>query len=326
MLISRTPFRISFVGGGTDIDTFYKHQPGAVISIAINKYFYLNMHPNFEKGNILLKYSQTENVNNINDIEHKVIKEVFRKYNVTGVDFASAADIPAGTGMGSSSAFTVSLLQLVHSYQNRYISQLSLAKEACEIEIERLNQPIGKQDQYGAAIGGLKLINFYADGEVDVENIYLRFEQKKILEDNLILFYLGNTRSASAILEKQKEVTVNNRKTLKILSKMADQAKHLKHDLLVDVRCLGDYLKEGWELKKSIMSSITSSVIDQAYETALSNGGKGAKLLGAGQGGFLLVYAEKKDQSNLIKAMNRQWTKFKIDNQGSVIIYDDNQE
>ncbi len=323
MLISRTPFRISFVGGGTDIDTFYKHQTGSVLSIAINKYFYLNMHPNFKKGNILLKYSQTENIDDVYDIEHLVIREVFKKYNVSSVDFASAADIPAGTGMGSSSAFTVSLLHLVHSYQKRYVSQSELAKEACEIEIERLKQPIGKQDQYGAAIGGLKLINFYEDEEVEIERIFLNSEQRQKLENNLILFYLGNSRSASAVLEKQKNVTLNNKKTLDILSRMADQAKRLKNDILNDVSYIGDYLKEGWELKKSIMSSITTSSIDQAYETAMANGGKGAKLLGAGQGGFLLVYAEEKDQQKLIKSMNTQWTKFKIDNQGSVIIYDD---
>ena len=323
MLISRTPFRISFVGGGTDINTFYKHQMGSVLSIAINKYFYLNMHPNFQKGNILLKYSQTENIDDANDIEHLVIREIFKKYNISSVDFASAADIPAGTGMGSSSAFTVSLLHLVHSYQKRYVSQSELAKEACEIEIERLKQPIGKQDQYGAAIGGLKLINFHEDEEVEIERIFLKSEQKLKLENNLILFYLGNSRSASSVLEKQKNVTLNNKKILTILSRMADQARSLKNDILNDVSYVGDYLKEGWELKKSIMSSITTTTIDHAYETAMTNGGKGAKLLGAGQGGFLLVYAEEKDQKRLIKSMNTQWTKFKIDNQGSVIIYDD---
>ena len=323
MLISRTPFRISFVGGGTDINTFYKHQMGSVLSIAINKYFYLNMHPNFKKGNILLKYSQTENIDDANDIEHLVIREIFKKYNISSVDFASAADIPAGTGMGSSSAFTVSLLHLVHSYQKRYVSQSELAKEACEIEIERLKQPIGKQDQYGAAIGGLKLINFHEDEEVEIEHIFLKSEQKLKLENNLILFYLGNSRSASSVLEKQKNVTLNNKKILTILSRMADQARSLKNDILNDVSYVGDYLKEGWELKKSIMSSITTTTIDHAYETAMTNGGKGAKLLGAGQGGFLLVYAEEKDQKRLIKSMNTQWTKFKIDNQGSVIIYDD---
>ena len=323
MLISRTPFRISFVGGGTDIDTFYKNQMGSVLSIAINKYFYLNMHPNFKKGNILLKYSQTENIDDVNDIEHLVIREIFKKYNISSVDFASAADIPAGTGMGSSSAFTVSLLHLVHSYQKRYVSQSELAKEACEIEIERLNQPIGKQDQYGAAIGGLKLINFHEDEKVEIEHIFLKSEQKLKLENNLILFYLGNSRSASSVLEKQKNVTLNNKKILSILSRMADQARSLKNDILNDVSYVGDYLKEGWELKKSIMSSITTTTIDHAYETAMTNGGKGAKLLGAGQGGFLLVYAEEKDQKRLIKSMNTQWTKFKIDNQGSVIIYDD---
>lgn len=323
MLISRTPFRISFVGGGTDIETFYKYETGSVLSIAINKYFYLNMHPNFFNDRFLLKYSKTENINDIDKIEHNVIREVLKKYDVRSIDFASAADIPAGTGMGSSSAFTVSLLHLVHAYQKRFVSQSSLAKEACDIEIVKLKQPIGKQDQYGAAIGGLKLISFFSDGTVEIEKIFLKSEQKQKLEDSLILFYLGNSRSASKILEKQKNVTVNNTKVLKTLSKMASQAKSLKNDLLVDVSCIAEYLKEGWHLKKSIMSTISSPMIDQAYETAMTNGGKGAKLLGAGQGGFLLVYAEKKDQQKLIESLNTQYFKFKIDNIGSTIIYDD---
>ena len=174
MLITKTPLRISFVGGGSDISTFYRIKRGSVVSMAINKYFYLSIHPNFKKNGLLLKYSKTEDIEDVNKIEHRIIREVFKKYNISNADFSSAADVPAGTGLGSSSSFTVSLLHLIHTYQNRYINQSNLAKEACNIEIDALKEPIGKQDQYGCALGGLKLIKFNVCKHIQLNIIILK--------------------------------------------------------------------------------------------------------------------------------------------------------
>lgn len=324
MIISRTPLRVSFVGGGTDLASFYRRSPGAVLSMSVNRYFYLSMHPYFHQKGFLLKYAQTENPDDVDQIQHRIIQAVFRRYGLDNADFASAADVPGGTGMGSSSSFTVSLLHLVHAMQQRYVSQRDLAAEACEIEIGVLKEPIGKQDQYGAALGGLKFIEFLPDDSVEVSQVHLRASERRKLEASILLFYLGNQRSASAILEKQNKATTDSQDVFAALQTMAAQAHQLRDDITQDVDCLGAYLRDGWELKKSLSDGISNPVIDEAYDTAMANGALGGKLLGAGAGGFLLTYCPPEKQDRLISALSKLPVhRLKIDHTGSSIIFDD---
>jgi D-glycero-alpha-D-manno-heptose-7-phosphate kinase len=206
MIISRTPFRISFVGGGSDMETFYSKHQGAVLSTSIDKYMYISSHRYFHKDQIQVKYSRTETVQNINDLQHPLLREALRLTGISGgIEISSIADIPSGTGMGSSSAFTVGLLHNLYAINRKFISHDKLASEACKIEIDILKEPIGKQDQFAAAFGGLNIIYFNQDGSVKVEPLYISNEIYQQLQENLIMFYVGNQRKASDILSEQKK-------------------------------------------------------------------------------------------------------------------------
>ena len=327
MIVCRTPLRVSFVGGGSDLPSFYREHGGAVISMAVNWYFYLSMHKFFGGASSLLKYSETELVSDPSEIRHRIIREVFTSYGLNGVDFASAADVPAGTGMGSSSSFTVCLLQLVNAWMGRYLPQHKLAEMACEIEIDKLGEPIGKQDQYGAAIGGLKHISFEPDETVSITPLFLTSTQRLLLEESLMLFYLGGQRAASSVLAAQKKATETNTSTVRRLVQMTQQVGALKDEIVRDVNVLGAHLHEAWMLKRELVSGITNTVIDDAYEAARAAGAVGGKLLGAGAGGFLLVYAPIERQASIQAALpGLQVYRFKMDHSGSVIIYDDRSE
>jgi len=205
MIIGRVPFRISFGGGGSDIDTFYRRHYGAVVSTTINKYMYTMIHPYFHKK-IRIKYSRTEDVDSVADIQHPLVRECLELMEIDkGIEIASVADVPAGTGLGSSSAFTVCLLQTLSAYERTMRSKEWLAETACRIEIEKLGEPIGKQDQYAASMGGLNYIRFNSDESVFVEPIILKPEIKQTLQDNLLMFYVGNERSASRILRSRPD-------------------------------------------------------------------------------------------------------------------------
>lgn len=324
MIICRTPLRVSFVGGGTDLPAFYRQHGGAVVSMAVDWHFYLSMHTYFGGRKSLLKYSQTELVDEPAQIEHRIIREVFSDFDIRGVDFASAADVPAGTGMGSSSSFTVGLLHLVNAWRGRYLPQHTLAEMACRIEIDRLGAPIGKQDQYGAAIGGLKFIRFEPDETVTVTPIFLRPQQRQTLEGNLMLFYLGNQRSAASVLTAQKHATETCPATVRTLARMADQADRLKSDIAEDVDLLGAHLHEAWMLKRGLSAGIATAAIDDAYSAARAAGAAGGKLLGAGAGGFLLIYARPERQAGVRAALrDLPLHRIRIDHAGSTIIYDD---
>ena len=212
MIITRTPFRISFAGGGSDLANYYEKFGGAVISTAIDKYIYLSMHPYFFKDGYFLKYSQVEDVHDINDIKHRIVKEVFKLYNIRGVDFNSSADIPSGTGLASSSAFTAGLINLCNAYNETYMNKEDIAEQACHVEIDLLGEPIGKQDQYACACGGLNFITFETSGKVNVEKVFLTTAGYKRLENNLLMFYTGQTRAAGDILKEQKKNTTDDRK------------------------------------------------------------------------------------------------------------------
>lgn len=326
MIITRTPFRISFAGGGSDLKEYYLNYGGSVLSASINKYIYLAMHPYFNENKYFLKYSQNELVSDLKSIEHRIIKQVFIDYDVKGVDFNSSADVPSGTGLGSSSAFTSGLTTLCNAFTNKYMSQEDIASYACEVEIDKLGEPIGKQDQYACAVGGLNFIEFRQDNSVSIEKILMKPEKLKRLEGNLLMFFLGVTRSASSILSEQRKNTVSNREKIKTLHKMVKLSKELRSELQKsNISTMGDILHSGWMYKKELASQISNKTINQYYETALKNGATGGKLLGAGGGGFLLFYVPEDRQAEVKKSLsNLKEFKFKFDNEGTKVIYFNN--
>lgn len=323
MIIARTPFRISFAGGGSDLSAFYKKQPGCVLSASINKYMYIALHPYFDKNKTMAKYSKTELVDAISDINHPIIKQVFTDMNIKGIDITSMADIPAKAGLGSSSSFTVCLLHVLHAYLGNYVSKEELASKACEVEIEKLGEPIGKQDQYAAAYGGLNFITFNPDDSVNVEKIYA---DKKILDNlnkNLVLFYTNSQRKAGSILCEQKKNTETNDKKFNNLVKMTELARNLKESIYSgNLDDFGAILHEGWMLKKELAGSISNEMINKYYDLGLKNGALGGKLLGAGGGGFLLFYCKEEKQEQLIGALrDLEQYSFDIEYGGSQIIF-----
>lgn len=325
MIITRTPFRISLVGGGSDLPEYYRENGGAVVSFTIDKYVYLSMHPMFNRERTFLKYSQVEEVARVEDIRHRIVRQVFLDYGIKGVDFNSSADIPAGTGLGSSSAFTVGLARLCDAYVGRYHSQADLAAYACEVEIEKLGEPIGKQDQYACACGGLNHIRFEPDGQVLVEKIILARENLEKLESRLALFYTGLTRAAGDILKEQRENTRIQESKREVLGEMVRLAGRLRVDLSRgNIDAVGSALREGWEMKREMASGITSPEIDSWHAAALEAGALGGKLLGAGGGGFLLFYAPQDKMAGVRRALSRLMeVKFHIDRLGSATIYYD---
>lgn len=325
MIIARAPFRVSICGGGSDLPSFYEKHGGCVISTTIKKYCYLTLHPAFMKNDISLKYSKTENVHNYSEINHEIFKECFRRFKINGVEIASMADVPAGTGLGSSSTFTVALLKLLYTYQNKYVSTYHIAKEACEIEIESLHNPIGKQDQFAAAFGGLKFYEFMRDGFVKIEPIIMKPESYKKLQGNLLMFYTGITRSASKILDEQKKNIEHDKAKEEILVKMCDLTRELKAHLEQnDVDYVGEVLAKAWSLKKQMAGSISQSVIDEYYERGIKAGATGGKLLGAGGGGFLLFYVPQDKQESVRKELKElKELPFEFDNSGVSIVFND---
>ena len=323
MIISRTPFRISFAGGGSDLKEYYQHHGGSVLSVTIDKYVYLSMHPYFNEDKYLLKYSSIELVENIEDIKHRIIKQVFTDYGIRGVDFNSSADIPSGTGLGSSSAFTSGLINLCNAYLGKYISKEVIAQEACMTEIQKLGEPIGKQDQYACSIGGLNFIEFNDNDTVSVEKVKMLSESYQELEQNLMMFYLGITRKASDILTEQKYNMSYDQKKVENLHKMVHLSEELKKELVSNnIDAMGDILHRGWMYKKELASNISNGSIDHYYNLAIKTGAKGGKLLGAGGGGFLLFYVPMEKQNDVriaLKDLNE--LKFEFDNTGTKIIF-----
>lgn len=325
MIITRAPFRVSFCGGGSDLPSFYRENgPGCVISTSIKKYMYLALHNYFYKDRIVLKYSKTENVEKFNQIEHKIFRQCLMNYDIKGVEITSMADVPAGTGLGSSSTFTVALLHLLNTYKGQYVSSYKLAKEACNIEIKELLEPIGKQDQFAAAFGGLNFYEFYANEFVKIEPIIMKQSKLMELQNNLMMFYTGDVRSASTILKEQSE-NIKSEKKADLQKRVCELTRNLKKELEDgQLSSVGEILDENWALKKELASGISSNQIDDIYNAAILAGAKGGKLLGAGGGGFLLFYAEKNKQQQIRKALGQlREMKFEFDNSGSSIVYVD---
>lgn len=324
MIITRTPFRVSFCGGGTDLCSYYQHEVGAVVSATINKYIYITVNrlTRYFEHAISLKYSQTELVNSVEEVRHPIIREALKLTGVMDrVEIASMADIPSGTGLGSSSAYAVSLLHALHTFKGEAVSAKKLAEEACNIEIETLKDPIGKQDQFIAAYGGICHIRFNPDESVFVDPVICPLETKKALQNNLMIFYTGITRRAGDILEVQKAETV---KKLEVLRAMKDLCADLIETLRTSrsLNDFGEILHQGWLLKKSLVQEISNDTINDYYEKARSAGAIGGKLLGAGGGGFLLFYVEPQNQNSVRQALSTlPELPFQFEPQGSKVIY-----
>jgi D-glycero-alpha-D-manno-heptose-7-phosphate kinase len=324
MIISRTPLRMSFVGGGSDLPSFYMKHGGAVLSTTIDKYIYINVNKKFDNG-IRIAYSKTEEVESIHNIEHKLVKATMELLEISGgIEITSIADIPSkGTGLGSSSSFTIGLLNALNAYKGNFSSSEFLGEQSCKIEIDICGEPIGKQDQYAAAFGGFNLIEFKNNGEVLVKPIITKKETIQEIEQNLIVFYTGLTRNASSILKEQNDRIQNDDQKISNLLKMVDLTYVLYNEIQNNnTRVFGEILHEHWELKKELSNGISNPFIDDCYNAAINSGALGGKILGAGAGGFLLFYVEKNKQNSVINSLsNLKQVNFSFENNGSQIIY-----
>lgn len=323
MIITRTPFRISFAGGGSDLPSFYGRHDGCVLSTTINKYMYISIHPTFDRRETVIKYNKTETVDSIRKLAHPIARQLLIDHGLEGVEIVSTADIPAGTGLSTSSAYTVGVIHAIYAFRGKFCSQERIAREACELEIEKLGEPIGKQDQYGTAIGGFKFITFRRDGSVDVVPLIIDSGLERELEGNLLLFYTGITHSAGDILKEQNQNVLYEREKFDNLVKMTELAKEMR-DALVggNLDRFGSVLDENWRLKRSLAGSISNKVIDRYYNLALENGALGGKLLGAGGGGFLLLYCPREKQARVRCVLSDLMElKFGFEKGGTKVIY-----
>lgn len=321
MIISQTPLRISLAGGGTDLPNYYLQHEGFVVSTAIDKYLYVIIKERFDDL-IYVDYSKKEIVTSIDEIQHDLVREAARLTGMkNGFEVMMLADIPSeGSGLGSSSSLTVGLLNAFYQSQGRLVTSKQLAEDACKIEIEILKRPIGKQDQYIAAYGGLKAFKFCKDDSVEVHNIVLDSEHKRKLGSNLLLFFTNTTRIASSILEEQSSKIKD---TLQFHHKIKELAYDTETSLShMEIHNVGVYLKENWDLKKKLAKKVSNSEIDKMVEKALEGGAVGAKISGAGGGGFLMVFCERNNQDRLREAMSEyRELPFLLEKFGSKIIF-----
>jgi D-glycero-alpha-D-manno-heptose-7-phosphate kinase len=324
MIISRTPLRMSFVGGGSDLPAFYRQFGGAVVSSAINKYVYVTVNPKFDHR-IRVSYSKTEEVESVSRIQHPLVRESMKLLELKGgIEVTSIADIPSrGTGLGSSSSFTVGLLHALHASAGRYASAAQLAREACCIEIDRCGEPIGRQDQYAAAFGGLNFMQFHPDDTVSVDPIVCRRETLRRLQENLLVFYTGINRTASSILKHQQATVAAEKDKQAALKEMVRLAHELKTELQKNnLDAFGEIIHANWELKRSLTREISSRRIDDWYAQARRRGAIGGKLLGAGQGGFLMFYAPRDRHDAIARGLkDLRRVDMALEPEGSKIIF-----
>ena len=324
MIISQTPFRISFAGGGSDLPAYYREHGGAVVSTAIDKYVYITVSRKFDHT-LRVSYSRTEEVENAAQLQHPIVREGLHMLGLEGgLEITSVADIPSrGTGLGSSSSFAVGLMHALHAIEGRHVSAERLADEACRIEIEKCGEPIGKQDQYAAAYGGLNYIQFLRDGSVHVEPIPLPRHIRKDLDSHFLMFYTGITRSASNILAGQSKALSDQRKKTEAMHRMVALAKELRNELWYgNFDAMGRILHENWMLKQSLTKGITSGQIDAWYQRGTEAGALGGKLLGAGGGGFLLFYARPAHHNSIKAALPElRLIPFSSESRGSRIVF-----
>lgn len=321
MIIVQTPLRVSFFGGGTDFPPFYLTEGGAVLSSAIDKYIFVAIKKRFDKK-IRVGYTRTEMVDDVDQIEHDLIREALRKTGITqGIEITTMGDIPSeGSGLGSSSTVTVGALHAMYTYQGEIVSAEQLAQEACEIEIDILGKPIGKQDQYIAAYGGLRFIEFQKDGTIRSRKIHVDEKSQRLLNMNFILFFTGISRKSDSILEEQQNRITDRLATLSEIKNMAYTACNELEASNIDV--LGDLLHKSWLLKKQLAGPISNGLIDEIYEAARQAGAIGGKLTGAGGGGFLLLYCPHNKQEAVRLALNTlQELPFNLEQDGTKVIF-----
>ena len=321
MIITQTPFRISFAGGGTDLASFYERRYGAVLSLTLNHHMYVTIHSRFD-SNFRISYSKTEFADTVDGIRHDLVKQaLIQTNNRSPLEITTIADVPAGTGLGSSSTLTVGLLNALYAYSGRITSPERLAREACDIEINQLKSPIGKQDQYAAAYGGMNYIRFNPDGSVQVEPVPCSPASMQQIESHSMMVYTDNSRSANDILTRQKEGTADKLETLTKMRGLAEEIRSVILDGCNIVR-FGELLHQGWELKRSLGFGISNPDIDKWYQEALEAGAYGGRLLGAGGGGFIYFLAPPDKHAQILHALgNPKTLPVSFDRVGSRIVF-----
>ncbi|MDC1153430.1 kinase [Nitrospinaceae bacterium] len=326
MIISRTPFRVSFAGGGTDLSEFYLKEDGLVLSTTIDKYLFVAVKQQtcMAESKFRINWSKVEFKDNIDDIEHPIVREALRMMNMdVPLEISTFADIPSQTGLGSSSAFAVGLLHALFAIKGKMVTKSDLANMAARIEVNILGRPIGKQDHYAAAYGDLNVYTFHQDESVSVNPVLCRGDIKRAIRKNILIFYTAKKRDASAILKKQK-ARMNDKHH--VLVGMKDLVEPLRNIFSngSNLHEIGPLLHDGWMLKKSITEEISSPEVDEYYEKAMKAGALGGKLLGAGGGGFLLLYVEPQNQKTVVESLSDLYQlPFGFDNVGSQITYYD---
>lgn len=323
MIISKTPMRMSFAGGGSDLWAYYQNGSGGVVSTAINKFIYITVNKRFT-DNIRVAYSKIEYVEKIDEIEHNLVREALKQVGIDrGIDIVYMSDmLPAheGSGLGGSSSLTVGTLNALHAFKGEHVSAETLAKEACKIEIDILGNPIGKQDQYAAAYGGFNHIQFNSDETVFINPVIFKKGIKEELNRKLLLFYTGLKTRSDVLLTEQKNRTQENLETLDKMVELADELKKAIEN--GDLMEFGNILHMGWEYKQKLASKITNPILNSYYEKARRAGAIGGKILGSGGGGFFLFYCDEEKQDRVRKALSDlKETSFKFEPQGSRIIY-----
>jgi D-glycero-alpha-D-manno-heptose-7-phosphate kinase len=321
MIITRSPLRISLGGGGTDLPSYYRSHGGFLIAAAIDRYVYITLHQTFQPG-LILKYSKMEQVSRVEDVQHPIVREALAVAGIEAphLEITSMADIPAGTGLGSSGSFTTALLKALHAHKKNIVHPQALAEQACQIEIERLGEPIGKQDQYIAAYGGITCFEFFADDHVEAYPLKIAPETLYNLEDNLLLFFTGYSRSASTILADQdKKSRQSDREMIENLHFVKDLGHQSKAALeRGDLPQFGELMNVHWQHKKRRSDNMSNGDIDRWYELALENGALGGKLIGAGGGGFLMFYASEKTRlRHVMTAQGLREVRFRFDFEGT---------
>ena len=327
MIISRSPVRITLGGGGTDLPSYYSKYGGELIAAAIDKYTLVTAHTRFD-DDIKLNYSRTEQVQNVDEIKHNIFREGLRLLNIKkGIELTSLSDMPSSSGLGTSGSFTIALLNVLHTYKKEFVSQKHLAEEACKIEIEILKEPIGKQDQYIAAFGGITSFQFSKDGTVIIKPLKMSDEAQDELQHNILLFYTGISRSASKILREQDDKSKKDEdQTIDTLHEIKRIGLETKKALEQgDIDKLGEFLDEHWNIKKQLSKSISNPFIDECYTLAKEKGALGGKIMGAGGGGFFMFYhnGSNTEKTAFIKTMrtkNLKKMRFNFDTEGSKII------
>jgi D-glycero-alpha-D-manno-heptose-7-phosphate kinase len=323
MIVSCAPFRVSFAGGGSDISAFYRRQRGAVLSCTIAKYSFAIVHQYFNERKYHLKYARSELTETLEEVQHPLLREALRMQKIEpGIEVTSVADIPSGTGLGSSSSFAVALLNALYAHRSIFASKEQLAREACELEIEYLKEPIGKQDQYAAAYGGLNFIEFHPNESVTVQPLVLPPQVMSELESRLMLFYTGDQRDARTLLSKQVSSMQSDADKFATMQRMVDLAYEMRDVLAAeDMDGFGSLLHRGWEMKRSL-GGISYARIDDCYERARAAGAVGGKLAGAGGGGFLVIYCEPDRQAAVCDALSDlKQVNFQFDRAGARVAF-----